>query len=54
MCGNNGMCFGGNGLWWIIILILLCNCGGTWGGNWGGCCNDCDCRTGNNNCGCNY
>ena len=50
MCGNNGMCFGGNGLWGIIILILLCNCGG----NWGGCCNDCDCRTGNNNCGCNY
>ena len=44
MCGNNGMCFGGNGLWWIIILILLfCNCGNN---NWGGC--GCD----NNNCGC--
>ena len=51
MCGNNGMCFGNNGLWWIIILILLFNCGGNWGGC---CCNDCDCRTGNNNCGCNY
>ena len=46
MCGNNS-CFGGN-LWWIIILILLFNCGGL------GCGNDCGC--GNNNtpggCGC--
>lgn len=46
MC-NNGFC-GGN-MWWIIILILLlCNCGGN------GMCatpynNNCGC---DNNCGC--
>ena len=47
MCGNG---FGGNGCWWIIILVLLlCNCGGgcgnTYGnnGNWNGCDNNCGC-----------
>ena len=47
MCNNNSICncFSGNNLWWILILILLlCNCGGTNYAN--GCCND------NNNCGC--
>ncbi len=47
MCGNNNCgicnCFSGNNLWWILILILLlCNCGGT--STYGGC--------DNNNCGC--
>ena len=47
MCGNNNCgicnCFSGNNLWWILILILLlCNCGGT--NTYGGC--------DNNNCGC--
>ncbi len=53
MCGNNncGICnwFSGNNLWWIIILLLLCNCGGNCGsgnyGNWNNGCND-------NSCGC--
>ena len=47
MCGNNS-CFGGN-LWWIIILILLFNCGGCGCGN-----NNTNCGCGNNNtnCGC--
>ena len=41
MCGNN--CFGNNNLWIIIILVLLlCNCGGGCGGN-----DRCD-----NSCGC--
>ena len=44
MCGNNS-CFGGN-LWWIIILILLFNCGGI------GCGNDCGCGNNNTNGGC--
>ena len=51
MCGNNNGicgCFGGNNLFWIIILILLfCNCGGNFcGNNYQGNCG-CD-----NNCGC--
>ena len=50
MCGNNNGicgCFSGNNLWWIIILILLlCNCGGC--GNYQGN-NGCGC---DNNCGC--
>ncbi len=44
MCNNNGFC-GGNICWIILIIILLCNCGGgnfLGGGNCG-----CD-----NNCGC--
>ena len=48
MCGNNS-CFGGN-LWWIIILILLFNCGGCGCGN-----NDCGCGNNDNGrggCGC--
>ena len=39
---NNG--FGG--CWWIIILILLFNCGGI------GCGNDCGCGNNNTNGGC--
>ena len=38
---NNGFC-GGNICWIIILILLLCNCGG---GNT--CGNSCD-----NNCGC--
>ena len=47
MSNNNGFC-GGNICWIILILILLCNCGG---GNLlgGGCGNNCGC---DNNCGC--
>ncbi len=56
MC-NNGFC-GGN-IWWIIILLLLvCNCGGTGYGLTNGCCgtgygmnNGCGCER-ENNCGC--
>ena len=44
MC-NNGFC-GGNICWIILIILLLCNCGGgVLGSNNGGC--GCD-----NNCGC--
>jgi len=47
MCNNNGFC-GGNICWIIILILLLCNCGGNnWGGN--GCGNNCGC---DNNCGC--
>ena len=47
MSNNNGFC-GGNICWIILILILLCNCGG---GNLlsGGCGNNCGC---DNTCGC--
>ncbi len=47
-CGNSG--WGGNSTLWIILLIiLLCGCGG-WSGS--GCCgsNNCGCGS-NNNCG---
>ena len=44
---NNGFC-GGNICWIIILILLLCNCGGNmFGGN--GCGNNCGC---DNNCGC--
>jgi len=47
MCNNNGFC-GGNICWIIILILLLCNCGGNmWGGN--NCGNNCGC---DNNCGC--
>ena len=48
MCNNNGFC-GGNICWIIILILLLCNCGGgtMFGGN--GCGNNCGC---DNNCGC--
>jgi len=42
MCNNNGFC-GGNICWIILIILLLCNCGG---GNLlgnGGCDNNCGC-----------
>jgi len=45
MC-NNGFC-GGNICWIILIILLLCNCGGGALGN--GCGNGCGC---DNNCGC--
>ena len=47
MCNNN-FC-GGNMCWIIILILLLCNCGGgtMFGGN--GCGNNCGC---DNNCGC--
>ena len=44
MCNNNGFC-GGNICWIIILILLLCNCGGGLTTNNGGC--GCD-----NNCGC--
>ena len=42
MCYNNGFC-GGNICWIILILILLCNCGGNLlgSGNSNGCDNNC-------------
>lgn len=46
MCNNNGFC-GGNICWIIILILLFCNCGGSWGGNYGG--NNCGCEQ---NCGC--
>ena len=46
MCNNNGFC-GGNICWIIIIILLLCNCGGGCGLLNGG--NNCGC---DNNCGC--
>ena len=50
MC-NNGF-FGGNYCWIIILLILFCGCGNSYGNNCG--CgnnysNNCGC---DNNCGC--
>ena len=44
MCNNNGFC-GGNICWIILIIILLCNCGGgnLLGGNGCGCDNNCGC-----------
>ena len=45
-----GNCFGNNGCWWIIILLLLCGC------NDGGCGDGCGCGNnrsgfgGNNSC----
>ena len=38
--GNNGFC-GGNICWIILILILLCNCGGGGLLGSGGCDNNC-------------
>ena len=49
MCNNNGFC-GGNICWIIVIILLLCNCGGNGlmtGNN--GCGNGYGC---DNNCGC--
>ena len=46
MCNNNGFC-GGNMCWIIILILLLCNCGGFGGNNYGS--NNCGC---DNNCGC--
>ena len=44
------MCYNNNGLWIILILILLCGWGGFgWGGCGNGCGNNCGC---NDNCGC--
>ena len=44
MCNNNGFC-GGNICWIILIILLLCNCGGgSFLGN-----GNCGC---DNNCGC--
>ena len=44
---NNGFC-GGNFCWIIILILLLCNCGGNSYGNSCGCNeNRCD-----NSCGC--
>ena len=34
--GFNGNGFGGDGSWWIILLILILFSGGNWGGNNGG------------------
>jgi hypothetical protein len=49
MCNNNGFC-GGNICWIILIILLLCNCGGGNGlFNNGG--NNCGCGC-DNNCGC--
>ena len=46
-CCNNG--WGGNSCQWIILLIIiLCGCGG-WSGNNCCCNNNCGC---NNGCGC--
>ena len=45
MCNNNGFC-GGNICWIILIILLLCNCGGgsfLGGGNGCGCDNNCGC-----------
>ena len=47
MC-NNGFC-GGNICWIILIILLLCNCGGGILGSGNGCGNGCGC---DNNCGC--
>ena len=51
MC-NNGF-FGGNYCWIIILLILFCGCGNSYGNNCGNMCasnyNNCGC---DNNCGC--
>ena len=47
MCNNNGFC-GGNICWIIILILLLCNCGGNMFGS-NGCSNNCGC---DNNCGC--
>ncbi len=45
MCNNNGFC-GGNICWIILIILLLCSCGGNGGMIGSGNCG-CD-----NNCGC--
>ena len=44
MCNNTGFC-GGNSCWIILIILLLCNCGGglLGGGNTCGCDNNCGC-----------
>ncbi|MBQ3491211.1 MAG: hypothetical protein IJA74_01515 [Oscillospiraceae bacterium] len=44
MCNNNGFC-GGNICWIILIILLLCNCGGgvLGNGNTCGCDNTCGC-----------
>ena len=47
MCNNGMFNFGGNNLWWIIILILLFGCG--CGNN--GCETNNTCGCGNNTCG---
>ena len=36
MCNNNGFC-GGNICWIILIILLLCNCGGNTFGLGNGC-----------------
>ena len=43
---NNGFC-GGNMCWIIILILLLCNCGGNGGCVESRCGNGCD-----NSCGC--
>ena len=48
MCNNNGFC-GGNICWIILILILICNCGGGGLMNTNNCGNNCGC---DNNCCC--
>ena len=47
MCNNNGFC-GGNICWIIVLILILCNCGGSFLGSGSGCGNTC-CDT---NCGC--
>ena len=47
MC-NNGFC-GGNMCWIIILILLLCNCGGN-SGYGSQCGNNCGCE--NSGCGC--
>lgn len=47
MCNNN--CYGGNFCWIILMVLLLCSCGGYGGnmcGNYGGC----NCGSSNNSC----
>ncbi len=48
MCNNNGFC-SGNICWVIIIILLLCNCGGGGLLNTANNCGNCGC---DNNCGC--
>ena len=50
MCNNNGFC-GGNICWIIILILLFCHCGGSWGGNGCGNYNNSGCGC-DNNCGC--
>lgn len=35
--GNNGYGFGGDGAWWLVIIMLFALTGGNWGNNGNGC-----------------